>query len=103
MKNTSNNSNENVITFDDIMQTLHNAQDCNKLIDAIKEHKKQFNNRASSLCDNPVKTVFTIANTMTNARRCDVIRACVEAGVNKHTAQTQYQIWYGIKKHQHEA
>ncbi|MGE4486329.1 MAG: hypothetical protein AB7C95_00715 [Synergistaceae bacterium] len=38
--------------------------------------------------------VHQIANSMPNARRKDVIAACVAQGIATNTARTQYQRWY---------
>ncbi len=42
--------------------------------------------------------VHQIANSMPEARRCEVIKACVEQGIATNTARTQYQRWYKARK-----
>lgn len=46
-----------------------------------------------SSCDNPVKTVWAIADSMKNAKRKDVLAACEAKGIAFYTARTQYQLW----------
>lgn len=46
----------------------------------------------------PCELVWAIADRLPNARRRDVINACVGAGVAFHTAKTQYQKWYAKNK-----
>lgn len=46
-----------------------------------------------STVDNPVKTVWRIADSMKGAKRKDVIAKCVASGVAFYTARTQYQLW----------
>ena len=41
----------------------------------------------------PVARVWQLASSMPKAKRKEVIDACVNAGVNIHTARTQYQRW----------
>jgi hypothetical protein len=41
----------------------------------------------------PVAKVWEIATKMRNAPRKDVLAACEKAGINHHTARTQYQHW----------
>jgi len=54
--------------------------------------------RNKSSCESPVLKVLTIADDMKGAQRKDVIAACVNAGVNIHTAKTQYQRWKEAQK-----
>lgn len=49
--------------------------------------------RAKSEIESPVKVVWRLAEEMKGADRKAVIQACVEAGVNKSTASTQYYKW----------
>ena len=49
--------------------------------------------RERSAADSPVKRVWAIADEMIGQPRKDVIAACVAAGVNKSTANTQYYHW----------
>ena len=49
--------------------------------------------RAKSDVESPTKLVWRMADEMVGADRKDVIAACVAAGVNKSTAQTQYYKW----------
>lgn len=49
--------------------------------------------RAKSDVESPTKLVWKLADEMVGADRKDVIAACVEAGVNKSTASTQYYRW----------
>jgi hypothetical protein len=44
------------------------------------------------------KAVWEMAESMADARRKDVIAACVAAGINEGTAKTQYQQWYASKR-----
>ncbi len=46
----------------------------------------------------PVARVWQLASSMPRAKRKDVVAACVNAGVNIHTAKTQYQRWSHRKK-----
>lgn len=41
----------------------------------------------------PVAQVWAIADQMKNATRRVVVTACIAAGINEHTARTQYQRW----------
>lgn len=54
--------------------------------------------RAKSDVESPTKLVWAIADEMTGADKAAVIAACVEKGVNKSTAQTQYYRWAKAKK-----
>jgi hypothetical protein len=51
----------------------------------------------NSTCEKPVALVHRIAQDMIETdpavTRKTVVAACIEAGVNKHTAATQYQKW----------
>lgn len=47
----------------------------------------------ASIVESPVKRVWEIADSMPDARRKDVIAACVDQGVAFYTARTQYQKW----------
>ena len=49
--------------------------------------------RAKSEVESPTKLVWQIADSMPGADRKDVIAACIEKGVNKSTAGTQYYRW----------
>lgn len=49
--------------------------------------------RAKSEIESPVKVVWRIADEMKGQDRKAVIAACIEAGVNKSTANTQYYKW----------
>lgn len=49
--------------------------------------------RAKSDVESPTKLVWRIADEMVGKDRKEVIDACVAAGVNKSTAQTQYYKW----------
>jgi hypothetical protein len=51
-------------------------------------------NLAQSTIPNPVKNVHDICNSMPDARRKDVVAACVEQGIALNTARTQYQVWF---------
>lgn len=51
-----------------------------------------------SSINNPVKTVWRIADEMWGQPRKTIIAACVEAGIAYNTARTQYQAFYQIKK-----
>lgn len=42
--------------------------------------------------------VWNIADAMRDARRKDVIAACVEQGINAGTASTQYQQWFAANR-----
>lgn len=46
--------------------------------------------RAKSDVESPVKVVWRIAGEMQGKPRAEIIAACVEAGVNNSTANTQY-------------
>lgn len=54
--------------------------------------------REKSAVESPTKLVWAIADEMVGADRAAVIAACVEKGVNKSTAQTQYYRWAKDKK-----
>jgi len=54
--------------------------------------------RAKSEIESPVKVVWRLADEMKSADRKTVIAACVEAGVNKSTASTQYYKWQLAQK-----
>lgn len=49
--------------------------------------------RNASTVESPVKRVWAIADSMPEAKRKDVIAACVEEGIAFFTARTQYQKW----------
>jgi uncharacterized protein (DUF779 family) len=49
--------------------------------------------RNASTVESPVKRVWAIADSMPDAKRKDVIAACVEQGIAFYTARTQYQKW----------
>lgn len=49
--------------------------------------------RNASTVESPVKRVWAIADSMPDAKRKDVIAACVEEGIAFFTARTQYQKW----------
>jgi hypothetical protein len=55
-----------------------------------------------STVENPTKLVWEIADQMSflnpEVRRCDVVRACINAGIATHTAKTQYQRWFTAKR-----
>ena len=48
---------------------------------------------APTKASGPVARVWQLASSMPRAKRKDVVAACVNAGVNIHTAKTQYQRW----------
>lgn len=54
--------------------------------------------RAKSEAESPVKIVWATADAMADAPRAEVIAACIEKGVNKATAQTQYYKWAKAKR-----
>ena len=54
--------------------------------------------RARSEVESPTKLVWSIADSMPGADRKEVIAACVEQGINKSTAQTQYYRWSKAKE-----
>lgn len=63
-----------------------------------REHKATAAGpRAKSDVESPTKLVWKIADEMPGADRKDVIAACIERGVNKATAQTQYYRWAKAK------
>lgn len=49
--------------------------------------------RNASTVESPVKRVWAIADSMPEAKRKDVIAACVKEGIAFFTARTQYQKW----------
>lgn len=49
--------------------------------------------RNASTVESPVKRVWAIADSMPDAKRKDVIAACVAEGIAFFTARTQYQKW----------
>ena len=49
--------------------------------------------REPSTAGSPTKKVWEIADSMPNAPRSEVIAKCMEAGINKNTAGTQYSHW----------
>lgn len=59
----------------------------------VTETTKGNGMRAKSEIESPVKVVWRIAEEMKGQPRAAVIAACVEAGVNKSTAATQYYKW----------
>ena len=52
--------------------------------------KKEPSEKRNGNC----KRVWDLADEMVDAKRKDVIAACVEAGINLGTARTQYQSWF---------
>lgn len=42
--------------------------------------------------------VWNMADSMKDARRSDVVKACVAAGIPEGTAKTQYQAWFRASK-----
>lgn len=53
---------------------------------------------ARSTADSPVKRVHAIADSMPGATRAQVVAACVDAGINKSTAGTQFYHWSKAKQ-----
>lgn len=49
--------------------------------------------REPSTAGSPTKKVWEIADSMPDASRADVVAKCLEAGINKNTAGTQYSHW----------
>lgn len=49
--------------------------------------------RNKSSVANPVQQVWAVADAMPEAKRKDIIAACVEQGIAFFTARTQYQKW----------
>ncbi len=60
---------------------------------ADSEISKGLGIRAKSEIESPVKVVWRIADEMKGQDRKAVIAACIEAGVNKATASTQFYKW----------
>src|SRR5690606_6300536 len=48
---------------------------------------------SASTIESPVRRVWQIADLMPDAKRKDVVDACVAQGINFFTARTQYQKW----------
>lgn len=46
----------------------------------------------------PCKQVWHIADSMPNATRKQVLKACIDAGIAFYTARTQYQQWSAVQK-----
>lgn len=44
------------------------------------------------------RKVWDMADAMPGARRIDVVKACVDAGIAEGTAKTQYQHWFKAQK-----
>lgn len=44
------------------------------------------------------KKVWDMADSMPEAKRSEVVSACVAAGINLGTAKTQYQSWFASQK-----
>lgn len=69
---------------------------------AKSKPKAQAKDTDHSTVLKPTKLVWDIAEKMkaknSDARRKDVIAACVEAGVALNTARTQYQLWFTATK-----
>lgn len=80
-------------TFEPITPSLWFEKDKDR-----KTNKAPAAPRARSEAANPSKLVWEIAETMPGASRQDVVAACIEKGVNKSTAQTQYYRWLKSKK-----
>lgn len=57
------------------------------------EVAKAMGIRAKSDIESPVKVVWRLADEMKGQDRKAVIAACIEAGVNKATASTQFYKW----------
>lgn len=57
---------------------------------------KKYENK--STVTGAVALVHEIAASMPDARRKDVIQACVDKGIAFYTARTQYQKWFKAKK-----
>lgn len=51
-----------------------------------------------STAKEPVKLARELFESMKNARRKDIIAACVAKGINRWTASTQLQLWRHPKK-----
>lgn len=51
-------------------------------------------NTAAAKTIKPCKQVWHIADAMIGSSRKDVVKACVDAGINAFTARTQYQQWF---------
>lgn len=50
--------------------------------------------KATAKTIKPCKQVWHIADAMIGSSRKDVVKACVDAGINAFTARTQYQQWF---------
>lgn len=48
---------------------------------------------SASTIESPVRRVWEIADSMPDAKRKDVVDACIAQGINFFTARTQYQKW----------
>lgn len=70
--------------------------DADKLADAQAVNVDPARPRMSTT-DRPTKKVWDIADKMPNAKRKEVIEACVAAGIAYGTARTQYQHWFKCK------
>lgn len=82
------------------------------VLEAVKEAIEKANGRrgkspsqpgtdptpAGDTSEGAVAKVRRIADAMRGSSRGEVIAACVEAGVNVHTARTQYQRWHAENK-----
>lgn len=44
------------------------------------------------------RRVWDMADAMPEAKRSEVVAACVEAGINLGTAKTQYQAWFASRR-----
>lgn len=64
----------------------------------VNDTTRPAGTRAKSDIESPVKVVWRLAEEMKGADRKAVIAACVEAGVNKSTAATQYYKWQQTQK-----
>lgn len=58
-----------------------------------KARSSSTGERARSDVESPTKLVWQIADEMVGAERAAVVAACVERGVHKSTASTQYYRW----------
>ncbi len=51
-----------------------------------------------SVVVSPCKMVWDIAEKMDGSKRSEIVAACVEAGIAKNTAKTQYQQYFTAKR-----
>jgi len=68
-----------------------------EMVSAVKEVKRIEHLKIAE--EGPIAKVLQICEEMKGQPRKDVIAACLDKGINPHTASTQYQKWFASTAH----